>query len=81
MSGTPLTNLSATLADAVAAAAPSVVAVRSHWSVSSGLAWRPDLVVTSDEALAEEGDIAVILPGGALRAAAIVGRDATQLAL
>lgn len=77
MSDTPLTNLSTALAGAMAAAAPSVVAVRSHRSASSGLVWRPDLVVTSDEALAEEGGVSVILPGGVLRAATIVGRDAT----
>ncbi|MDB5406097.1 MAG: hypothetical protein JWL84_1009 [Rhodospirillales bacterium] len=80
MSDTPslsLEALSTALSDIVAAAAPSVVAVHSRRSLSSGFAWRSDLVVTADEALAEEGDIAVVVNGGERRAATIVGRDAT----
>jgi len=39
--------------------------------------WKGGLIVTADEALAEEGEIAVTLPGGERVAAAIVGRDPT----
>ena len=39
---------------------------------SSGV---PDLIVTSDEGLAEEGEVRVTLPGGEAVAAQIVGRD------
>ncbi len=77
MSDTEFSNLSAALADIVAGAAPSIVAVHSHRALSSGFAWRPDLVVTADEALADEGDIAVTLPGGERRKAVLVGRDPT----
>jgi hypothetical protein len=37
-----------------------VVAVHSCRSEASGFVWRPRLVVTADEALADEGDIAVL---------------------
>ena len=79
---TGLQALSASLADLVAAVAPAVVAVASHRSRSSGFAWREDLVVTADEALADEGEVTVMLPGGEQRRATIVGRDpSTDVAL
>lgn len=78
----PLEALSAALAGLVAAAAPSVVSVHSARSRSSGFAWRENLIVTADEALAEEGDVAVIVAGGERRQATIVGRDpSTDVAL
>ncbi|MBV8838089.1 MAG: trypsin-like peptidase domain-containing protein [Alphaproteobacteria bacterium] len=73
----PLRALSAGLSEIVAAAAPSVVSVHSHRSLSSGFIWKGGLIVTADEALAEEGEIAVTLAGGERVAAAIVGRDPT----
>ena len=75
--GAPLIHLSAAFAGLVAKAAPSVVAVRSHRSRSSGFAWRPGLVVTADEALSEEGEFAVTVPGGDPVPAQLVGRDPT----
>jgi S1-C subfamily serine protease len=72
-----LAELSAVLGQLAAAASPSLVSVRSHRSVSSGFVWGPGLVVTADEALAEQGDVAVILPGGETVVAQIAGRDAT----
>lgn len=77
-----LQSLSASIADLVARAAPSVVAVASRRSRSSGFAWRENLVVTADEALAAEGEITVALPGGERRSASVVGRDpSTDIAL
>jgi S1-C subfamily serine protease len=73
----PLQQFSDALADLVADAAPSVVAVHSARSRSSGFVWRPGLIVTADEALAEEGDISVTLPGGETGAAIVAGRDPT----
>jgi S1-C subfamily serine protease len=70
-------DLSAALAQLVGSAAPSIVAVQSDHSRSSGFFWRPGLIVTADEALSEEGDIAVTLPGGDAIAARLVGRDHT----
>ena len=77
MSDTSFSNFSMALADIVAVTAPSVVAVHSHRALSSGFAWRPDLVVTADEALADDGEVAVTLPGGERRKALVVGRDPT----
>jgi S1-C subfamily serine protease len=72
-----LQDLSTALAGVVAAAAPGIVAVHSRHSRSSGFVWRSGLIVTADEALAEEGEIAVSLPGGDTVQARLVGRDPT----
>src|SRR5580704_17198023 len=73
----PLQQLSDALADVVDRAAPSVVSVHSTRSRSSGFVWRPGMIVTADEVLDDEGDIAVVLPGGETAAANLVGRDPT----
>ena len=79
---TTMQDISAALEGAVASLAPSVVSVGSHRSRSSGFVWRAGQIVTSDEGLAEEGDVRVTLPGGESIAAHIVGRDpSTALAL
>jgi S1-C subfamily serine protease len=70
-------ELSATLVRLVGIAAPGIVAVHSNRSRSSGFFWRPGLIVTADEALSEEGEIGVTLPGGEPIAAQLVGRDHT----
>jgi S1-C subfamily serine protease len=72
-----LQQLSEALTDIVDRAAPSVVAVHSTRSRSSGFVWRPGLIITADEALDDEGDIAIVLPGGEMAAANLVGRDPT----
>ncbi len=72
-----LETLSGALSDLVGRAAPSVVAVRSHRARSSGFVWRSGLIVTADEALAEEGEISVTLPGGESVGATLAGRDPT----
>ena len=80
MTDTPaavLSQFSAALAGVVAHAAPSVVSVHSHRSRASGFVWKSGLVVTADEALAEEGEISIQLPDGTTRPASIVGRDHT----
>jgi S1-C subfamily serine protease len=78
----PLLSLSNALAGLVATAAQSAVSVVSRGSRSSGFVWKPGLVVTADEALAEEGEISVILPGGVRVVASLAGRDAsTDVAL
>jgi S1-C subfamily serine protease len=60
----------------------SVVAVHSHRARSSGFVWRPGLIVTAEEALAEDGTIEVTVPGGNRYAASLVGRDpSTDVAL
>ena len=82
MSAPNLESFSSALSDLVAARAENVVAVRSPRSQSSGFAWRPDVIVTSDEALAEEGEVSVSSADGGTRQAQVVGRDAaTDIAL
>jgi S1-C subfamily serine protease len=73
----PLQALSGALSEIVAQAAPGIVAVHSHRSHASGFIWRPDLIVTADEALAEEGEISVVLRGGDVVKATLAGRDPT----
>jgi len=79
---TPLEALSASLQRLVADTTSSLVSVRSHRSASSGFVWKPGLIVTADEALADEGEIAVTHEGGKKMSASVVGRDpTTDLAL
>jgi S1-C subfamily serine protease len=74
--------LSAALSGAVAAASPSLVSVQSHGSVASGFVWKPGLVVTADEALAEEGEVWITMSGGGRVPAHVAGRDpSTDVAL
>jgi S1-C subfamily serine protease len=73
----PLQDLSDALSDIVARAAPSVAAVHASHSRSSGFVWRSGLIVAADEAVAEDADVCVVLPGGETVAATVVGRDPT----
>ncbi|MDA9528672.1 S1C family serine protease [Bradyrhizobium sp. CCBAU 25338] len=75
---TPLSSLSFALADVVTRTAPSVVSVRSHRSRATGFAWKPGLIVTADEALADEGAVEIGLADGSTAAATIAGRDHTS---
>ena len=75
-------SLSTALERVAAGLAPSLVSVLSHRMQASGFVWRAGLVVTSDEGLAEQGEVRVVLPGGESTVAQIVGRDAsTAIAL
>jgi S1-C subfamily serine protease len=70
-------DLSAAFARLVGIAAPSIVAVKSPHSRSSGFVWRPGLIVTAEEPLSEESDFTVTPPSGEAIAARLVGRDHT----
>jgi len=72
-----LASLSSALERVVAAARPSIVSVHSRRSRASGFVWKPGLAVTADEALAEEGDVTIVLADGTTRPATIAGRDHT----
>jgi S1-C subfamily serine protease len=76
-SATDLSLLSSAVAAVVARAAPAIVSVHSHRSRASGFIWKPNLVVTADEALAHEGEISIELSDGTVRQAKIAGRDHT----
>jgi S1-C subfamily serine protease len=70
-------DLSAAFVRLVEITAPGIVTVQSNRSRSSGFFWRPGLIATADEALSEEVEIGVKLPGGESIAAQLVGRDHT----
>jgi S1-C subfamily serine protease len=72
-----LSSLSSAVAGVVAQAAPAIASVHSHRSRASGFVWKPNLVVTADEALADEGEISIELSDGTVRPAKIAGRDHT----
>jgi S1-C subfamily serine protease len=74
---TTLASLSSAFEGVVATAQPSIVSVHSRRSRASGFVWKTGLAVTADEALAEEGDIAILLADGTTRPATIAGRDHT----
>ena len=65
-------DLSHALADLAEAQAPSLVSVHGHRSRASGFFWRENLIVTADEALPDEGEIFVTLPGGNTNAPAML---------
>ena len=73
----PLSSLSSALAELVARSAPSVVSVHSHRSRATGFVWKSGLIITADEALADEGEVAIGLVDGRRVAATIAGRDHT----
>ncbi|MCA1377561.1 MULTISPECIES: S1C family serine protease [unclassified Bradyrhizobium] len=73
----PLSSLSSALADIVARTAPSVVSVHSHRARATGFVWRSGLILTADEALADEGEVEISLADGRRVAATIAGRDHT----
>ncbi|WP_065754973.1 S1C family serine protease [Bradyrhizobium paxllaeri] len=72
-----LPSLSSALADMVARTKSAIVSVHSHRSRASGFIWKPGLIVTADEPLADEGDVAIRFPDGSERRASIAGRDHT----
>ena len=79
---TDIQAISTALEGVVGGTAPSLVSVISHRMQASGFVWRAGLVVTSDEGLAEEGEVRVVLPGGESTAAQPIGRDpSTAIAL
>jgi len=75
-------SVSAALAAMVAGLAAGLVSVTSHRMQASGFVWRAGRIVTSDEGLAEEGEVRITLAGGETAAAQVVGRDpSTAVAL
>jgi S1-C subfamily serine protease len=69
-------QLSNQLAALVASAAQSVVAVHGgRRRPSSGIIWQPGVVVTAEETIARDTDLALTLPGGNRVQATLAGRD------
>jgi S1-C subfamily serine protease len=69
-------QLSSALADRLAGAAPSVVALKAGPRHRSGILWRPDVVVTSEQVVGEQ-ETAVVVHNGTEVAAKLAGRDPT----
>ena len=81
--GDALHAFSDALANAVAALAPSIVAIHARRRIpASGIVWRKGYVIATDHTIRRERDITVTLNDGRQVAATLVGRDAsTDLAL
>ena len=79
----PLVALSNGVAAAVEHAGRSIVAVHArHRLPSSGIHWRPGLIVTAYHSVKREEEITVTLPGGGTVPAALAARDpATDIAV
>ena len=74
----PLTALSNHVALLVERASASIVAVQGgRWS-SSGIHWRPGVIVTAEEALERDDELTVTLPGGRKVSASLAGRDSSS---
>ena len=72
-----LSDLSSSLAAAVARAAESVVAIHARRRIpSSGILWRDDVVVSASHTVKRDGDVPVVLPNGERVNATVAGRDA-----
>ncbi len=68
-------QFSAGLADRIAAAAPFVVGVRGGQRPRSGILWRSDVVLVSEQVLADNpGELRIVRAGQAI-AATVAGRD------
>lgn len=77
-----LSAFSNAITTVVHTAAASTVGVHSGRARSSGFAWRPGLIVTASDALADDDRVAVALPGDEVVSATLQGRDAsTDIAL
>jgi S1-C subfamily serine protease len=78
-----LSALSADIANIAASAAPGIVRVHARKGPpASGIVWKPGFVVTAEEAIEADDDIAITLPDGTRAAATLAGRDAsTDVAL
>ncbi len=74
MSANAIEQLSDALADRIAAAAPIVVAIGTGHGHRSGILWRPDVVVASEQVLGEQTELKVRHAGGEV-AATLAGRD------
>ncbi|WP_375776779.1 S1C family serine protease [Bradyrhizobium sp. ma5] len=74
---TTLASLSSALSETIARAAPAIVSVHSHRARASGFVWKTGLIVTADEALADEGEVEIQFADGSRRQAVVAGRDHT----
>lgn len=81
--GSALLTLSNDLASAVELAGSAVVAVNARRRIpSSGVHWRPGVIVTADQTVKRDEEITLTLPDGRIVPATLAGRDSsTDLAI
>ena len=78
----PLLSLSTHLASLVEQAGPAVVAIDSSRAGSSGVHWRPGIIVTAEHALRRDDEIRIVTGPGQEIKAELAGRDpGTDLAV
>jgi S1-C subfamily serine protease len=78
-----LTEFSNALAGRAEAAKSAIVAIRlAHGRHLTGMVWRPEIVVVSEQSLPQNDDFELVATGGAVVAARMAGRDlATNIAI
>src|SRR5690242_10673131 len=77
-SASTLAALSDDLAEAVAQAGRSVVAIHARRRIpSSGVLWRDNVAVTANHTITRDEDVSVTLPEGSTAPATLAGRDQT----
>jgi S1-C subfamily serine protease len=73
-----LAGLSNDLAEAVARASKSVVAIHGRRRIpSSGVVWAPGVVATANHTVTRDEDLSLTLPDGKTASASLAGRDPT----
>ncbi len=79
IAASPLAALSDQFAALVERASHSIVAIDRgrRWRRVSGIHWRPGVIVTAEEALDQDDELAVVLPDGRRVTASLAGRDPT----
>jgi S1-C subfamily serine protease len=75
-SADPLVQFSNALAARAETAKNAVVAIRlAHGRHITGMLWRSDIVVASEQSLPRKDEFELVAPGGSVMTASIVGRD------
>ncbi|MFZ1210835.1 MAG: S1C family serine protease [Pseudolabrys sp.] len=73
-----LVQFSDALAARVEFTKPTAVALRlAHERYVSGIAWRPDAIIASEQSLPERDEFEVVTAGGAVTTAKVAGRDSS----
>jgi S1-C subfamily serine protease len=77
-SADPLVQFSNALAARAETAKNAVVAIRlAHGRHITGMLWRSDIVVASEQSLPRKDEFELVAPGGAVMTASLVGRDSS----
>jgi len=72
----PLAQFSNALAARAEAAKSAVVAIRlAHGRHLTGMAWRPDAIVASEQSLPQKDEFEIVTAGGSTLTAKLAGRD------